>query len=126
MMGRGRDAPRGPDPLPFLHGPLPPSFELRLIVMASGREHAFVEDEWRDALVVVERGEIELECVRGASRRFRSGDVLWLSGLHLRRLRQRGRDPVVLVAISRRRPRAALRPERRSPTADPAPSSEDT
>ncbi|MBA2533395.1 MAG: hypothetical protein H0V21_00120 [Rubrobacter sp.] len=56
----------------------------------------------RGALVVVERGEIELECERGTRRRFGRGSVLWVSGLPLRALRNSGRGPALLVAVSRR------------------------
>lgn len=78
-------------------------FDIRRIVVAAGSERAFDEAEWRDALVVIERGAIELECVGGSRRRFRSGDVLWLTGLPLCALHNREREPAVLVAVSRRR-----------------------
>jgi hypothetical protein len=77
-------------------------FERRTLALAPGRERDFVDSEWRDAIVVVERGEIELEGVSGARVRFGPGDVLWLSGLSLRALHNPGLDPVVLVAVSRR------------------------
>jgi hypothetical protein len=49
----------------------------------------------------VEQGEVELECRSGGSVRFMQGDVLWLTGLPLRALRNPGPDAAVLVAISR-------------------------
>ena len=93
----------GRESLSFLGKPLPPAFELRVVTIAPGRERAYHEAEWRDALVFVERGEIELESPTATSR-FARGDVLWLIGLPLRALRNRGQEPTLLVAISRRRP----------------------
>ena len=59
--------------------------------------------EWRDAIVMVECGDVELECAAGGRRRFAGGAVLWLAGIDIRVLHNVGVDPVVLVAISRRR-----------------------
>lgn len=89
--------------LSFLGRRLPASFELRVVAVAPGCERAFDDAEWRDAVVVVERGQIELECLGGTCWCFGRGDVLWLSGLPLRALRNPGREPAVLVAVSRRR-----------------------
>ena len=72
-----------------------------MVTIAANGERAYDEAEWRDALVVVERGEIELECLGGSRHRFRSGNVLWLTGLPLRVLRNRGVVPAVLTAVSR-------------------------
>jgi hypothetical protein len=87
----------------LLRGRLPASFERRELVLAPGAAHAFAEAEFKDALVVVAAGEVELEGRHGSRRRFRAGDVLWLSGLGLRRLHNPGSEPAVLVAVSRRR-----------------------
>ena len=80
----------------------PPGFRLRAVAVEVGGVRIYDEAEWRDALVVVARGEIELESVGGDSRRFASGSVLCLAGLPLRALRSRGTEPAVLVAVSRR------------------------
>jgi hypothetical protein len=80
----------------LLDRPPPPAFDVRQVVIAPGSDFLYHEDRWRDALVVVERGEIELVCMSGAHRRF-------LAGLPLRSLRNRGADAVVLSAVSRRR-----------------------
>ena len=80
----------------------PPGFELRAVSIEAGESRIYNESEWRDALVVVTCGEIELESVRGGSCRFGRGSVLCLVGLSLRRLRSRGTEPAVLVAVSRR------------------------
>jgi len=82
---------------------LPASFELRVLTVAPGGERAYDEAEWRDTLVVVERGEVELECLGGSRKRFRRGDVLWLAGLPLRALHNCGGEPTVLTAVSRRK-----------------------
>jgi len=97
------DDSAGGDQVSFLERPLPPAFELRAVAVAPGCERAYQEAEWRDSLVVVERGEIELQCRHGYRRRFGRGDVLWLVGLPLRTLHNRGHEPALVVAVSRRR-----------------------
>jgi hypothetical protein len=86
---------------------LAPAFDARAVTVAPGRERAFEQAEWRDAIVVVERGEIELESLGGSRWPFGRGDVLWLVGLPLRALHNRGREPAILVAVSRARPVSA-------------------
>jgi quercetin dioxygenase-like cupin family protein len=81
---------------------MPTAFDVRVVEVAPGAERASHEAEWRDALVVVDRGEIELDCVGGSRRRFARGAVLWLGGLPLRALRNPGAEPAVLVAVTRR------------------------
>jgi hypothetical protein len=83
----------------------PQAFHVRRVVVAPGDERSYDESEWRDSLVVVESGRIELECRGGHRRRFGRGDVLWLIGLPLRALHNCGRVPTVLVAVSRSRKR---------------------
>jgi hypothetical protein len=77
-------------------------FVLRAVVLAPGCTRAYQEAEWRDALVAVARGGVVLECLSGACYRFRRGDLLWLTGLPLRALHNRGREPARLLAVSRR------------------------
>jgi quercetin dioxygenase-like cupin family protein len=91
------------DRLSFLGRRLPPAFELRVVSVAPGGERPYDEEEWRDALVVVERGEIELEASAGGRVQFGPGSVLWLFGLPLRALHNRGAEPALVVAVSRRR-----------------------
>jgi hypothetical protein len=83
--------------------PLPPVFRRTVTIFEPATSRPFDEEEWRDALVVVRRGEIELECHAGGRRAFREGDVLFLSGLSLRAMHNRGAEPAVLVAVSRAR-----------------------
>jgi hypothetical protein len=80
----------------------PSGFEIRTVEVEVGIERIYNEAEWRDALVVVTHGVIELESVGGDASRFERGAVLCLVGLPLRALRSRGTEPAVLVAISRR------------------------
>ena len=89
--------------LSFLDRRLPPAFELRAISLAPGAERAYDAEEWRDALVVVERGEIELEPIAGGRTHLGPGAVLWLFGLPLRALHNRGTEPAIVVAVARRR-----------------------
>lgn len=92
------------DRLSFLGRSLPPAFERRLVAIDPGTERAFRGAEWRDALVVVECGEVELVCSGGTCRLVTTGDVLWLAGLDVRTLRNRGSDTALLAAVSRRPP----------------------
>ena len=78
-------------------------FDVRAISVAPGAERAYDVDEWCDAIVVVERGAIDLASARGESRRLGSGAIVWLAELPFVALRNRGQEPVVLIAVSRRR-----------------------
>lgn len=98
-----------PDRLSFLDKPLPPGFEMRVVKVAPGGMRAYREAEWRDALVVIERGRIQLEGPGGGRREFTTGEVLCLVGLSLRALYNRGPEPAVLVAVSRKQATAPLR-----------------
>jgi hypothetical protein len=88
--------------LPFMDGPLPCAFERRVIVVAPGSTRAFDPAEWQDAIVVVERGCVEVEGVGGTRRSFGRGDVVYLDGLPVRRLHNHGGDVAVLIAVSHR------------------------
>jgi glyoxylate utilization-related uncharacterized protein len=85
-------------------------FELRVVTLAPGRARRYAEADWQDALVVVERGEVELETEGDVRWRFARGDMLWLTGLPLRAVHNRGREPARLVAVSRS-PRCRTVPE---------------
>ena len=102
---RLRVRPPVTNPIPsYPGGRLPSSFERRRVVLPPGSSRPFVDAEWRDALVTVESGELELECLRGGRRSFADGAILWFSDLGLRTMRNRGSIPTVLQAISRRSP----------------------
>ena len=74
---------------------------MRVVAVAPGDERPYDEDEWRDALVLVRSGEIELRGVSGARSSFGRGDLLYLQGIPLRALHNPGSEPAVLVAVSR-------------------------
>ena len=79
------------------------TFAFRTVTVDPGGCLPFEEDAWRDALVTVESGELELVMACGRSCYFQRGDLLWLQGLPLASLRNRGDEPTVLVAASRNR-----------------------
>ena len=76
---------------------------VRTVRVEAGGSLAYEEADWRDALVTVESGELELVMACGRSCFFQEGDLLWLQGLPLASLRNRGDEPTVLVAASRNR-----------------------
>jgi hypothetical protein len=78
-------------------------FELQEIALPPASALVYREADWRDALVLLEVGEIDLETVSGARRRVYTGDVFWLVGLPLRALHNAGTEAAVLVAVSRMR-----------------------
>jgi quercetin dioxygenase-like cupin family protein len=86
----------------FPHEYIGPAFERRIVTVAPGATRAYRESDWRDAIVLVERGEITLEYWEDDAQQFGSGAVIWLVGLQVRTLRNPGREPAVLVAVSRR------------------------
>jgi glyoxylate utilization-related uncharacterized protein len=86
----------------FLGRRVPHCFVLRVVTVPVGSAVAYVEEDWRGAIVVVERGEIELEALDGERHRFGAGDLIWLDGVRVRMLRNAGGHPVELRAIFRR------------------------
>jgi glyoxylate utilization-related uncharacterized protein len=77
-------------------------FDRRVVSVPPGGVLAYDEADWRDALVLVVRGEIQVES-RGRRERFARGAVLSLAGLPLRALHNEGAEPAELVAVRRRR-----------------------
>ncbi|MGH3565948.1 MAG: hypothetical protein ACRDRH_07925 [Pseudonocardia sp.] len=95
-------APKMDDDLLSFPGAQPGSgFVIRIVTIAPGSSRAYDDAEWLDTVAVVESGEVELECLAGDRRRFGRGAVLWLTGLGLRTLHNRGEETVVLAALSR-------------------------
>jgi hypothetical protein len=80
---------------------LPLGFVIRAVGVEPGGHRIYRRAEWSDALVLVRRGEIELECLSGTRHRFGRGDLLWLAGLSLRALHNPGPEPALLVAVAR-------------------------
>ena len=74
-------------------------FLRREVVVDPGTARLYEPNVWRDALVTVKTGSIELQTRNGVRRTFVAGDVLWLAGLPLRWLRNPGPTPAVLEAI---------------------------
>lgn len=91
------------EPVSFLHRALSSSFDKRVVTLDPGGSRPYRAAEWHDALVVLELGEVVLECADGGRRRFAAGAVLWLAGLGLVALHNESAEPAVLVAVARRR-----------------------
>ena len=89
-------------PVSFLGRPTPPGMDMRLVSIPRQSELAYEPSEWAGALVVVEAGEVELECRGGASACFATGSVLFFEGLGLRAVRNAGDEPALLSAVTRR------------------------
>ena len=77
--------------------------EVRVVAIPGHCELEYEPAEWAGSLVVVEAGEIELECRSGRSAFFDAGSVLFFDGLGLRAVRNNGGEPVLLSAVSRRK-----------------------
>src|SRR5262249_45603888 len=67
------------------------------VTIPPGGSWSYDEADWRDAVVLVVRGTVELEGASGRRRAFGAGAVLWLAGIPLRALRNPGDAPAVLV-----------------------------
>ncbi|GGM62570.1 hypothetical protein GCM10010106_05700 [Thermopolyspora flexuosa] len=93
----------------FLGAGLPASFRRRIVTIGPHGHRRYDESEWRDAIVVVGRGHVDVLCSDESVLRFGEGDVLCLAGLPVRVLCNPGADDTVLVAIRRRR-RGVRRP----------------
>jgi len=76
-------------------------FRRRVVELASDEELVVDASAWRDAIVFLESGEVELECCAGECRRFATGAVLCLRP-PVTVLRNCGADRARLVAITRR------------------------
>jgi hypothetical protein len=98
------DREAGTEKVSFLHRRLSAAFDKRVVTLEPGGRRPYRPAEWCDALVVVEAGEVVLECGDGGRRQFAAGAVLWLAGLGLIALCNDGIEPAVLVAVSRRAP----------------------
>ena len=91
-----------PPPARVLFDRVPRRFERRVVAIEPGGEVPFVAAEWRDAIVLVQGGPLELDCQAGGRRRFEAGAVICLDGLPLRVLRNPGAAAIRVVAVSRR------------------------
>ena len=91
------------DPGPLERATLPPTFQRWELVLEPGEERPTSASEWAGAIVLVERGCMEVECRAGGRGSFQAGELLALGWLPLRTLRNRGNEAVELVAVRRRR-----------------------
>ena len=82
-------------------GPLPRGFERWTVYLGSGEVRPSGAAEWSGALIVVDAGTIEVGCFAGSRATFVAGDVLALSCLPLRWLRNPAADEARIVAIRR-------------------------
>ena len=89
---------------------LPASVVRRVVVIGPAQTLPYCEAQWRGALVVVEQGEIEIECARGGRRHFGCGAVLVLTGLDLVALHNEADVPTVLSAVSKKMTEEPVRP----------------
>jgi hypothetical protein len=83
--------------------PLPEGFSRRVYRVRTGLELGLEPDRLPAAIVVVEHGELELECRAGTCRRFGPGSMIPIAQLSIPHARSVGPGPLVLVAVSRTR-----------------------
>lgn len=82
------------------HSPAP-RFVWRTDRLPAGAVVGYDRGQWRDALVVLVAGQLELERCTGGRDRYQCGAVLTLADLPLRALRNPGDAPAVLVSVRR-------------------------
>ena len=85
----------------FFRASLPAGFVRHVYRAAPGRNVALDPAPPRDAIVVVEHGELEILCTAGGCRRFGRGSMIPIGRVSVARLRSVGSRPVVLIAIAR-------------------------
>jgi len=90
---------RGSDEL--FRDPPPRGFARRVVRIAGGTELDLEARTPPDAILLVQQGEVELECRAGLRRRFGQGSLIPTTRPALARLRSVGARPLVLVAVSR-------------------------
>lgn len=95
-----------PDRISFLGARCPKGFRLETLTLRARDAIDCGPAEWADTLVVVEHGQLEVECRCGTRARFDEGAILSFAGVELRQLRNPSSGPLVLSALSRRRPTA--------------------
>lgn len=91
----------GVEPVSFLGAPSPQGFQVRLVILGPGDSLGYRVGDWLATLIVVERGELDVECDSGTHARFGQGAVLTFAGVPVSRLHSVGDVPLVLSALSR-------------------------
>ncbi|MEO6577507.1 MAG: hypothetical protein ABIO99_01220 [Candidatus Limnocylindria bacterium] len=99
---------------------LPMGIERWRLAMMPGIERPTGPDEWSGALVVIEQGTLEVECIAGGTEQFAAGDLLALGCLPIRALRNRGDGEMRLIAVRRRVSQSPIATSTR-PTGEPTP-----
>lgn len=79
-----------------------PHVRTSMLTLEPGTAIDYRKVGWPGALVIVEQGDLEIECASGARARFPAGSVLTFEGLNLRRLHNTGACSLILHALSRR------------------------
>lgn len=79
----------------------PGAFTVHAVCVPPGATRAYRKEDWRDSLVLVVAGDIDLVGLSGTTHTCRAGDLIWLDGLPLRLLRNSGSAAVLLVAFAR-------------------------
>ncbi len=85
----------------LLRHDLPAGFIRWRMALGPGEQRSTEELEWADAIVLIESGVVEVHCRAGGWTTFRAGDLLALSCLPLRAIRNAGQEPAELVAVRR-------------------------
>jgi len=78
------------------------AFEAWRVDLAPGDRLSSTAIDWADALVLVERGRVRVECLGGGHWTYRRGDLLALAVLPLLALANPGTEDARLLAIRRR------------------------
>lgn len=91
------------DPIPLaVAGNRAPHVRTSTLTLGPGTAIDYREVGWPGSLVIVEQGDLEIECTSGTRARFAAGAVLTFEGLDLRHLHNAGPCRLVLRALSRR------------------------
>jgi hypothetical protein len=86
----------------MLQGPLPPGFEREVVVIRPGCRRTYRASDWRDAIVLVDQGQVLVEREGRAGFRFGPGHLLCLGGLGVQAIYNPGPEPAVLISVKRR------------------------
>jgi hypothetical protein len=77
----------------------PRSWSRRAVTLRSGASLRYDSNAWRDEIIIIQQGTLELQDTAGRQWPFETGSVLSLCGLPLRRLTNTGPDDAVIIAI---------------------------
>lgn len=80
---------------------LPDGFERWEMTIPAGHSLPTAAEEWAGALVRVETGTLEVECLAGGHETFHAGDLLALGWLPVVELRNVGEEQLRLLAVRR-------------------------